>query len=832
MRLFSWAKRRARGDTNSSSSPEGVRAPEAQQPGPAVKEDPTKRGVALLGEGKFLAACEAFKEALAVSPETAAAHVNLAFALEQTGNGEAAVQHLRRAVTLDKQSFDANYMLGLALESTSDLSGASASLRRALEVAPEFQQGYADLCRVLALDEDADGAKDAINAGISRFPDNASFHHYLGNLHMTAADPAAALESYSRELELSPREAQAHLNVGLALSGLKRFGEAVDSFQRATEIAPIFATAHINLGQALKTEARLVEATASLRRALELKPDDAEILNELGGALQGQGELQLALETYAKAIKLKPDMPGGYANLGLALFENGEFSHAIAVLRKGLEIKPLASLHENLALALQAQGSPDEAIEHFEKSLALAPDNIATQCNLAGALADGGQPRQAIAVYRQLLELNPNNLIAHSNLLFNLSVDEQCSPVQYLEEARSFDRKLKKSEEPFLNLVGDPARRLRLGFVSADLRGHPVGFFVEGILHSIDRARFELFAYPTIAKADELTERIRPLFTGWHMLKGLSDEAAARRIRDDGIDILLDLSGHTGDNRLGVFGRRAAPVQIGWLGYFASTGLSSMDYVLADEVCVPPDSDHFFTEKVWRLPRTRLCFTAPANGSTPDVNPLPALARGHVTFGCFQRLLKINDAVLALWKQIFEMLPDARIFLQNPQTGRPKYIDEIRTRLRDIGIAADRVTIRGPSARSEYFHSYREVDIVLDTFPFTGGTTTCEALWMGVPTVTLAGETMIARQGAALMRAGDLGDWVAETEADYVRKAVSFAGDIQALARLRSTMRERITNSALFDVRLFAENFGEALDGIWAQHLSNVARETAAAHTI
>ena len=826
MRLFSWARREAsRSEGKVAPAPEPVATSAVAHATVKTREDPTKRGVSLLGEGKFLAACEAFKEALAVLPETAEAHVNLAFALEQAGSAESAISHLHRAVELDGQSFDAYYLLGLALERVSKYDDACASLRKALEISPEFEQSYADLCRVLALSGDAGGAKHAIDAGIARFPNNASFHHYVGNLQMTAGDPTAALGSYSRELALSPDDAQAHLNVGLALTGLKKFGEAIPSFQRAVEIDPASAAAHVNLGRALKAEGRLAEAATSLRRALEIQPDDADTLNELGSALQKQGELDPAVELYARAIKLKPDLPGGYTNLGLALFEKGEVAHAIAIFRAGLAVKPLAETHDNLGIALQANGSPDEAIEHFEKALEITPDNPFTQCNLAGALADGGDPRQAISVYRQILELRPEHLISHSNLLFNLSVDEQCGAQGYLEEARRFDRKLVGQTGENVSL---PARRrgarLRLGFVSADLRGHPVGYFLEGILQHLDRSRFELFAYPTIAKEDALTARIRPLFAGWHMLKGLSDEAAAQRIRADQIDILLDLSGHTGDNRLGVFALRAAPVQITWLGYFASTGLSAMDYVLADEVCVPPGSDHLFTERVWRLPRTRLCFTPPAEGSTPNVGPLPASTRGHITFGCFQRLPKINDRVLALWKRIFAALPNARLLLQSPQTGRPKYIEQIRSRLAEVGIDADRVTIRGPAARSTYLESYAEVDIVLDTFPFTGGTTTCEALWMGVPTLTLAGESMIARQGAALLRAGDLAEWVAETEDGYVEKAISFATDAHALARLRSTMRSRMKASALFDVRLFAANFGVALDAIWDERISGTAK--------
>ena len=320
-------------------------------------------------------------------------------------------------------------------------------------------------------------------------------------------------------------------------------------------------------------------------------------------------------------------------------------------------------------------------------------------------------------------------------------MDDRCSPDEYLAEARRFNCKLKTRPFGGRDRPRASGGRLRVGFVSGDLRTHPVGFFLEGILQHLDPSKFELFAYPTIAKADELTARIRPRFSRWHLLKGQTDEAAAQAIRADQIDILLDLAGHTGDNRLPVFGLRPAPVQVSWLGYFASTGVSAMDYVLADDVCVPLGSEHFFTEKVWRLPQTRLCFTPPTDGTTPNVSALPALERGYITFGCFQRLPKITDSVLGLWQQVFAALPDARLLLQSHQTGRPLYVEQILTRLARVGIHADRVTVRGPAHRSAYLQSYAKVDMVLDTFPYTGGTTTCEALWMGVPTVTLTGET-------------------------------------------------------------------------------------------
>ncbi len=821
MGLFKWAMRRPRGADASSAGEAPAASPADLAQRAATSAEAARRGVARLGASDFAGARDAFREAVELEPGVAAHHVNFAYALQQTGQEVEALQPLREAVALDPQSFDARYMLGAALEQLPDLPAAADQLRAAVALRPEFEPVHADLCRVLALSGNTAAARTAISAAISRSPGNADFHHALGNLCMTEGEPTAALESYARALALRPDDPTVLANNGWALQALKRYDDAAATLEKALALDPSLVEGHIKLGLTRKAQERLVDSTISIRRALELRPDHAETLNHLGILLQQQGLIDEAIATYRRAIALRPDLPGGYANLGLALYDQGDVAQAIVVYRQGLAIRPVAEIHDNLANALLKRGHVDEAIEHYHRALALQPDNLNTRCNLAGALAEGGGPPQAIAAFRQILELHPRHLIAHSNLLFNLSVDPTCRSAEYLAEARRFGAKLGPPlSAPFDPPVPAEGRRLRVGLVSGDLRSHPVGYFLEGILRHLDLARFELYAYPTTAKEDELTARIRPLFAGWRMLKGLNDEAAARAIRADHIEVLLDLSGHTGDNRVPVFGFRPAPVQVSWLGFFASTGIPEMDWVLADEACVPHGNEHQFIEAVWRLPDTRLCFTPPAAGIAPEVSPLPALQRGHVTFGCFQRLPKIGDAVLDLWSQVFEALPTARLLLQSHQTGRPIYVEQILARLAAVGIVSDRVTVRGPAPRHAYLESYREVDIVLDTFPYTGGTTTCEALWMGVPTVTLAGDSMIARQGVALLSAAGLADWVADDPAEYVRKAVSFGTDLVSLSTLRSSLRERIQATPLFDVRLFAQRLAEALAGIWQAHVS------------
>ena len=324
--------------------------------------------------------------------------------------------------------------------------------------------------------------------------------------------------------------------------------------------------------------------------------------------------------------------------------------------------------------------------------------------------------------------------------------------------------------------------------------------------------RIELVAYATDPRQDDLTARIRPHLAHWRSLVGLSDELAARTIRDDGIQVLVDLAGHTANNRLSVFAWRPAPVQVSWLGYFASTGLRSIDYLLADARCVPPEDEGQFVEKIWRLPEIRYCFTAPS--PAPEVAPLPALAAGHLTFGTFQNLAKVSATAMDRWSAVLRALPTARFRIQSPQLAHAFERDRLLARFAARGIAADRIALHGATTRQAYLAAHAEVDVLLDTFPFTGGTTTCEALWMGVPTVTLEGHTMLTRQGASLMRTVGLDDWVAPDTHSFADIVLARAGDLPRLAALRLALRERARASPLFDAPRFAASLAQALHGM------------------
>ena len=557
-------------------------------------------------------------------------------------------------------------------------------------------------------------------------------------------------------------------------------------------------------------------------------PSSATYYNQ-GIALKAQGKLDAAIESYRKALSIKPDFIEAHCNMGSALQAQGKFDEAIASYQKALSINPyfINALH-NLGSVLRAQGKLDAAIDICRRVISIKPDFVEAHNNLGTVFQAQGKLDEAIACYRKALLLRPDHTDAYSNLLYLLSFHSQCLPAQYLAEAQHYGSQVAAQAKPYtwwpafpMSQAARNIQTLRVGLVSRDLKSHPVGYFIENILAHLNPARVKLVAYSMLLQEqeDELTSRIKPHFAAWNVIAGLGDEATAIKIHDDGIHILIDLSGHTSYNRLPVFAWKPAPVQASWLGYWATTGVSGIDYFLADPVSVPESHREHFSEMVWYLPDTRLCFTPPADGVGLKPALLPAIRNGYITFGSFQNLSKINDTVLSVWSEIFHVLPQARLRLQNKQMNSASEREHLQCRLSRFGITPERVTMEGSSPREEYLAAYADVDIILDTFPFSGGTTTCEALWMGVPTVTLAGDTLIARQGTSLLACAGFKDWIASDERDYVARVVNHATDIKRLEQLRTGMRQKVLASPLFDASRFALNLENALHGMWQQKI-------------
>ena len=590
-------------------------------------------------------------------------------------------------------------------------------------------------------------------------------------------------ESYARQkVELSPQEGFFWKVLGVALFEQGRCEESRGVMERAVELLPMDAEAVSNLGNTLHELGRLNEAEACCRRALEIRPAYAEALGNLGNTLFGLDLLIEAEASCRHAVEIKPDYALAQNTLGAVLKERGLLNEAEAVFRRVLEINP----------------------EYAE-----------AQSNLGLALGDLGRLAEAEACFRRALALNPFLAMAHSNLLFAMCNMSGNHYSLYLEEVKKFGLMVAhKASTRFTDWFCNPHPvQLTVGIVSGDFRNHPVGFFLESMLASIDPSRIKLIAYPTNYKSDELTERIKPYFTCWKSIAGLRDEAAAQLIREDGVHILLDVAGHSAHNRLPVFAWKPAPVQATWLGYLASSGVAEMDYLIGDPQVTPVENDGHFTEKVWRMPEIWACFSPPSVAVA--CVDLPALANGYVTFGCFNNLTKMNDGVVELWSKVLHAVPSSRLFLKTKQLNDPLVCEYTLTRFASHGITEERVQLEGGSPRAELLQAYNRIDIALDPFPYGGGTTTYEALWMAVPVLTRSGTTFLSRCGQSLNVNAGLGDWVALDEEEYVSKAVGFANDVASLAALRKVLRQQVLESPLFDAPRFARNLETALWAIW-----------------
>lgn len=455
----------------------------------------------------------------------------------------------------------------------------------------------------------------------------------------------------------------------------------------------------------------------------------------------------------------------------------------------------------------------DAAAKAMEKALRIHPGDAEGLGNLAKVYKDLGHLPDALATYRKAMRLRPDDTEILGKYLFLLNYFNAASPEETFREASRFGSLLSTWAAPERFTAWTPrlaGAALKVGLVSGDLGNHPVGFFLENVLQAIDPTKIEITLYPSSSRHDALTSRLQSHGHAWKPIFGLDDADAATLIHADGIEILVDLSGLSAWHRLGVFARKPAPIQMSWLGYFATTGLPEMDYLLADDISVPAAHENHFSETVIRLPHTRLCYGHDLLASAPAVIPAPAKPPGQVVFGCFQNLSKITPEVTALWARVMRELPQARMRIQNIQLASDGSRSQIVAQFQKNGIAADRLDLHGPTSFDAYLKAHEDVDLILDTFPFPGGTTTCEALWMGVPTLTLAGERLISRQGQSLLLAAGLGDWVAAGEDEFVAMAVSRAVDTAGLADLRQRLRAKVASSPLFDSQAFAGDLTQA----------------------
>ena len=647
--------------------------------------------------------------------------------------------------------------------------------------------------------------------------------HYLGILACQCGRWETAVALIGEAVAIRPDHAEARNNLGTALWQQGGAAAAAVEFAAALALKPAYAEAHNNLANALKDLGRSAEAVAHYGRALALKPAYPEAYNNLGSLLQCQGRLEEAIGHYQRALSFKSDYPEAHNNFGNALLRLGRVAEAVAHYERALKLRPnYAEAHNNLGGALMHLGRPGDAEAHFERALAVKPDFPSALNNLGGALQNQGRMDEAFAHFERAIALRPDYEEAHRNLIYGLLYRPGVGLPEILAAARRWsavhaDRF--KDEWPAAPTAPAAAGRPpRLGFVSGDFREHVVGRLAIPALEALHRAGHEFVCYANHPLEDGLTARFKAAAAAWRPIHGLSDEQAAALIRADGIEILFDLSGYTADSRLLLFARKPAPLQVTWLGYPATTGMEAMDYLLADPVQLPPESDGHYREEIIRLPGSYLLYRPIPDA--PEVGPSPLERDGRITFGSFNGVQKLAPPVIESWSRILHRLPNSRLVLK-----APGFTDEaVRRRYQGLfvghGIANERLEFVGRTSPAEHMRAMTGVDIALDSFPYTGGATTVDTLWMGVPVVALIGDTLSHRHSAGYLTVTGLADLIASDPDRYVERAVELAGDRSRLAELRAGLRARMAASPLCDEAAFVHAFTAACVTIRARLLA------------
>ncbi len=666
---------------------------------------------------------------------------------------------------------------------------------------------------------------DAVNAAqiyqrvLATDPDNADALHYLGLCAGDMGRLDTAMGLVDRSIALHPECAIYHNNRGNILRGRGRPEEAEEAYRRAVGIDPRDTRAWNNLGITLAGRQLYDAAARAFRRAIGADGSFAEAHNNLANVLHIQGGFDAAETSYRRAIEADPGYFMAYNNLANTLSAVGRRDEAIAACRRAVEIEPAyAGGYNTLASLLQGNGEFAEADAAFRKSIALDPGNAGTWNNFGNALKNVGGHAEAIVCFEKALEIDPQHSMAHSNLLFCMGMDANSTAREIFTQSQRWNeihaRPRAVAGRPHAN-DRDPDRRLRVGYVSPDFRNHAVSHFIEPLFDAHDRDAVAVIAYAHVAAPDETTQRIRARMDGWCDTVGMTHAELAARIRADRIDILVDLAGHTASNRLLTFAEKPAPVQATWLGYGGTTGLDAMDYRVTDAVADPQgDADRVHSETLVRLACGFLCYAPP--GDAPEPGPPPADRCGFVTFASFNSLAKVTPQAASNWARVLKAVPDARLIIKGSPFSDPGTSRRYMAHFAAEGIDEGRIELLAQlPSRQAYLALYHRADIVLDSFPYNGGTTTCEALWMGVPVVTLAGDRHVSRMSASILGRVGADDLVAHSEDEYVAIAARLARDRSRLGDLRAGLRATMAASPLCDGPAFARAMETAYRDMW-----------------
>ena len=769
--------------------------------------------------GKYDISVGLIKKAIKIRPQKAIYHYSMGNALNGQGKTGEVLACLRKAIELNPDFAEAFNNMGVTLKAQGRSDEAITCFRKALEIKPQYAEAHNNMGNALKDEGGSDEAITSFRKATEIKPQYAEAHSNMGNALKDAGRSDEAITCFRKALKIKPDFAVVHNNLGIVYRNKCKLNEAIECYQKALHFKPDFAEAYNNLGNVYKDQGRLDDAIRCCREALRLKPDFPQAYNSLGNILKFQGKLDEAIECYQKALHFKPDFAEAYNNLGNVYRDQGRLDEAIGCCREALRLKPdFAEAYNVLGVVYRDQGKLAEAMECYHKALHLQPDFPDAHNNIGSVLKSQGRIAEAIECYRKALELKPDLTFIHSNLLLGLHYHDQFDPVQvFSEHQRWAEQHALPVETVIQSYLNNRSldRRLRIGYVSPDFRTHSVACFIEALIASHDRTAVEVICYSDVTRPDSTTRRLKSLADCWRDIVGMTDQQGADLVRKDRIDILVDLSGHTAKNRMLLFAEKPAPVQATYLGYPNTTGLSTMDHRITDSWADPPgETDHLYTENLVRLPYGFLCYKP--DEKAPPVAKLPASESGGITFGSFNYRAKITGEVVKLWSKILNSVADSRLVLKSNSLSDTGTQQLLRKMFVQNGISLGRIQLVGfiPSL-IKHLELYNTIDIGLDTFPYNGTTTTCEALWMGVPVIVLAGRSHVSRVGVSLLSGIGLTDLIADSTEAYLEKAVKLADNLGHLQDLRKNSRDMMLDSPLTDAGRFICTLEKAYRQMW-----------------
>lgn len=704
--------------------------------------------------------------------------------------------------------------LGIEHHSKGSLAEAEQVYRRVLEADPNCAGAWHLLGVIAHQVGQQQIALEYITKAIDLLPTDPGFFSNLGEVYRALERRDEAIGCYQRAIQLQPNHAEAYSNLGNVLDELGRYAEARMSLERALQIRPNYPAALSNLGNVWKGLGNPNEAEACYREATRLDPNFPQAQSNLGSLLEARGDLAGAELCFREAVRVQPQFADAWYNLGGILKRTGRYVMAVQAFRQALATRPFyAEAHNNLGVTLKELGQHDQALFHCRTATQQRANYVEAINNVAVITEELGMLDESLTNYRAALTLRPDYMEIRSGWLLALNYDWRLDPDTIAQEHHLWGKIYvpKNPPAPFPN-TRDPERRIKLAYVSPDFRRHPVGNFIEPTLESHDRDLFEITLFSDVEARDLVTDRLQKYSERWVNVANASYDEVYRQVRAHEIDILVELAGHTARNRLPTFLQRAAPIQVTYLGYPNSIGIPQIDYLITDDIVDPPGEERLFVEKLIRVEGGFSCYRP--RDDAPPVMPSPALEKGHVTFGSLHSLSKFNPAVIDLWCRVLLAVPNSKIVM-----FRTTLVNETAERVRgefaNRGVDPSRVDLRAHVPPGGYLTTYYDIDITLDVIPWTGHTTACESMWMGVPCVTHLGNRHAGRMVASVLHGVGHPEWIASSLDEYVELAAKMASDISALANLRMRLRDEMAASRLCDGPTFAKKLEVVYRQMW-----------------